>query len=206
MSSTRQMAGRALILTAVLAATMTHSTADDVAGAFELVMFIPWVAFDQDAPVPDKQGEPDDIHDGFGYGMGVGYNFPKRHAVEVSYYKVITDSEDMRGANFFSIATRYYTIGYRKNWNWGGDVDPFVTVGVGDFYAKANEVNHSSFGGPAYYVGGGLKFEPSRRSSLRLYVQEMYVDLNSEANQALNFMVALGGVFYFGLSPAEPTP
>jgi hypothetical protein len=202
-----------LILPFVLAAAMTLSTAEhiktafeDLKGSFEMVMFIPWVAFDTTAPIPDNQGQSDEIANGFGYGLGVGYNFPQRHAIEISYYKVVTDSEDMQGANFFSIHTRYYTLGYRKNWNWKGNVDPFLTAGAGDFYAKAKEVNHSSYGGPAVYVGGGLRFSPARRSSLRIYAQEMYVELNNRADYALNFMVTLGGVFYFGLAPSEPTP
>jgi hypothetical protein len=202
----RLVAGRGVGLILAVVAGWSPTSAIDPKNNFEVGLFLPYVAFDTQAPIRDNKGEDDDIHDSFGYGIGAGYNFPRRNALEFSWYKVASDSEDQHGANHFSIITRYVTIGYRRNWNWAGDVDPFFTAGLGDFYANAKEVDHVSYGGRSYYAGIGLRYSPDRRSSVRVYLQEMYVDLEVEPHRAVNLLAAVGALFYVGALPVSTRP
>jgi outer membrane protein with beta-barrel domain len=189
---------RAAAILAVLAAAARESRAIETEGAVELGLFIPYVAFDTNAPIIDHRGENDAIRDSFGRGIGGGYDFPRNNAAEFALYWVSTDSEDMHHRNHFSILTRYFTLGYRRNWSWKGVVDPFFSVGAGDFYANAMEVDHDSFGGRSYYAGVGLRYSPDSRSSVRVYLQEMHVDMEVQPHRANNVLFAVGGVFYLG--------
>jgi len=175
-------------------------------GNWELGVFVPYSHFDTGAPVRDLMGVDDKLRDTYGRGMDLAYNFTRHHAIETNNSWVDTDSEDQRGANHFSVRTRYNLLNYRLTMWWGPRWAPFLTLGAGAFRARALEENHVSFGGRVLTAGAGLRFFLSHRSSSFLMVQAARINLNPD--DATNYVIMWGITAHIGKGPGsfEPPP
>jgi opacity protein-like surface antigen len=170
-------------------------------------LYTPYISFDTDAPIQDMDGLDDEIRNAWGRGLTLGYRFTVNHALQGSMSWVDSDGEDNRGMTYFAIRTRYAFLTYQWSWKMGERLMPYFLVGPGYFSARAKSAEHVSFGGVAYALGGGLRYQTSSRSSAFLMVQTSHVDLDRD--NADNLMVAIGLTAHLGhraKSPVEETP
>jgi len=130
----------------------------------------------------------------------LGYVFRGGHGIQVNNFRVISDSEDRHGDNYFSIRTRHTSLTYRKTWNVSQLFGLFVSTGAGSFAARAMEVDHPNERGWSWHLGGGLEFTPEHVTSFRLEMGRMRVYLDS--GDADNYFIALAAVWYIGGHPA----
>ena len=183
------------------------ATAGDYDGRWDISLYIPYISFDTDAPIHDKNGLDDQIENSFGHGLILGYRFTVNHGLMGSISWVNSQGEDNNGMTFFAIRTRYMFLTYQWSWKMGERVMPYFSLGPGYFSARAQSEEHVSFGGVAYALGGGVRYQTSSRSSAFLLVQTSHVDLDED--NADNLMVALGltvHVGHRGESPVEEPP
>lgn len=170
-------------------------------GRWEGGLFIPHVNFDIDAKIEDLDGVDDAIENEFGYGLLFGYNFSGKQAVILEQSWIDSRGEDRLGMLFFDIATRFTLVNYRYCWTREHSFAPFVTAGVGAFGARVRTSDLLSTTGPSWQIGAGLDFPVETRASIRLFVQQIWVDL--ETDLATNLMAGFGASFWFG-SPPDP--
>lgn len=198
----------AALLTAVCLLIGTEGAeAGEYDGKWDVSLYTPYISFDTDAPIQDMDGLDDEIRNAWGRGLTLGYRFTVNHALQGSISWVDSDGEDNRGMTWFSIRTRYTFLTYQWSWKMGERLMPFFMVGPGYFSARAKSAEHVSFGGVAYALGGGLRYQTSSRSSAFLMVQTSHVDLDRD--NADNLMVAIGLTAHLGhraRSPVEESP
>lgn len=183
----------------LLAGASTSLHAAIPGGRWEGGLFIPHVNFDIDGKIEDLDGVDDAIENEFGYGLLFGYNFSGTQAVILEQSWIDSRGEDRRGKLYFDIATRFTLVNYRYRWTSERWFAPFVTAGVGAFGARVRTSDLLNTTGPTWQIGAGMDFPVETRASIRLFVRQIWVDL--ETDLASDLMAGLGASFWFGPPP-----